>query len=136
MSVGQAMMSVERYRDVLAAVKRHASNQGVEVTVDYSPTIESEPYVLSFAQVDAKGPGGVILIFPPTDMMLTSNEIAFIIQQINRVESVGGQALLVFSEETLALVNNVLKASGIFNHATAASYRRANGSYEMSWTLA
>lgn len=130
------MKSVERYRDVLAAAKRHAGNLGVDVTVDYAPTLETEPYVLSYAPVESKGPGGVILVFPPTDLMLTSNEIAFIIQQINRVESVGGQALLVFSEETLARVTKVLQASGITNHAAAASYRRANGSYEMSWTLA
>lgn len=129
-------MSGERYRDVLAAAKRHASNLGVEVTVDYSPTIESEPFVLSYSRAGEKGPGGVILVFPPTDMYLTSNEIAFIVQQINKVESEGGSALLVFSEDTLARVNNVLQASGIINHAAAASYRRANGSYEMNWSLA
>jgi hypothetical protein len=134
-AVRKALMPTERYRDILVAAKRHAINCGVDVNLDYTPALENEPYVLSYSTAPGEQRRGVILVFPPTDLFLSSNEIAFIIDQIKNMENEGGQTLLVFSEETLARITNVLKASGITNHASASSYKRASGSYEMDWSV-
>lgn len=124
-----------RYADVVIAAKRQAASCGVDVSVDYTPQVEFEPFVLSYTGKGSADREGIIMLFPPGDLSLTSDEIAFVVDRIRAAEEEGKQVWLLFSEETLARVRKILIASGIINHAEAITYKRSSSAFEMDWTL-
>jgi len=128
-------MMAERYTDVVIATKSHAACCGVNITVDHSPAAEFEPFVLSYTSESSQDDQGIILLFPPSNINLTSDEIVFIVDRIRQAEEEGKQVWLLFSDETLARVRKILQASGIANHAETITYKRKAKTYEMDWSL-
>lgn len=126
------------------AALAHARGLGVQARIENSPADISEPFVIGYTTSTPESTAGVILLFPPVDVYLNSTALSYITSILRNAEVEGRAATLVFHDETLRSVRNVLNAAGIPMHASIQSYvmnRDSNlqaagiAKYVMSWGL-
>jgi hypothetical protein len=116
------MGTIHRYQDLLLAALSHARSLGVQPRMESAPVEDSEPFVIGYAGGPEGADTGVILLFPPIDFCLNSTALAQIARVLRDAEIEGRAATLLFSDESLRSVRNVLNAAGIPLHASIQTY--------------
>jgi hypothetical protein len=125
---------VERYSALLRAVESRAAMLGVETTLDFIPQINSEPFVLVYEN-GAQAESGLIFVYRPDLIILTSEAISFLATRILSAEGRGQAILLLLPEDSFQAVQNVLRITNLAAHACIAQYHKDGQIYTMDWPL-
>ena len=117
------MGNINRYQELLMAALSHARSLGVQPRMEGAPVTDSEPFVIGYQGGPEGAVDGVILLFPPVlDFCLNSSALAQIARVLRDAEIEERAATLLFSDESLRSVRNVLNAAAIPLHASIQSY--------------
>jgi hypothetical protein len=116
------MGNINRYQELLMAALSHARSLGVQPRMEGAPVEDVEPFVIGYQGGPEGSAEGVILLFPPVALCLNSAALAQIAWVLRDAEIDGRAATLVFSDEALRSLRNVLCAAAIPLHASIQTY--------------
>jgi hypothetical protein len=125
---------VERYSALLRAVEGRAALLGAETKLAHVPKSHSEPFVLDYKN-GSSSQTGLIFVYRPDMLILTSEAISFLAGRILSAEGDGHSITILLPSESFNAVQNVLRVTNLIAHAAIAPYDKDGQVYTMSWLL-
>jgi hypothetical protein len=112
-----------RHRALLDSLLRHADCYGCQLRMRQLPEEAGAPfeYALSISS-SPEAAEGTLFIFAPEEIYLTSQLLHQMTRSVARAEVAGGPSVLLFSDTNLPALRNILRATGLEQHAQIASY--------------
>lgn len=118
------MYNVGRHRDLLRAVVDAARLVELSVKVRAQPEEPDFPVVLEYQLISEQVPRGFIILFPSSDLVLTSNHLGLVAEYIKHAREIGGKTVLLFCEDAYLKVKGVIGAANLEKFAEIGTYAR------------